>query len=57
MDRLGGGGRHSSLRSMFMRPNYKLGNGSDHNDNTKKYGPFSENPYCWVGLENHCCLI
>ena len=40
MDRLGGGGRHSSLRSMFMRPNYKLGNGSDHNDNTKKYGPF-----------------
>ena len=31
-------GRHSSPRSMFIRPNYKLGNGSDH-DNAKKYGP------------------
>ena len=48
-------GRHSSPRSMFIRPNYKLGNGSDHN-NAKKYGPYFVNPY-WVELENHCCLI
>ena len=49
------GGRHSSPRSMFIRPNYKLGNGSDHN-NAKKYGPYFVNPY-WVGLEKHCFLI
>ena len=49
------GGRHSSPRSMFVRLNYKLGNGSDHN-NAKKYGPCFVNPY-WVGLEKHCFFI
>ena len=54
MDR-SGGKTFIAYRSMFIRPNYKLGNGSDHN-NAKKYGPYFVNPY-WVGLENHCCLI